>query len=231
MPQILLAIDTSGKDGFVALAEVMPGENNPKVVDAVPRVGGTFSAELVPQISALLAKHGYTKSDLAGFAVVSGPGSFTGLRIGLAVIKGLAEALEKPIAAVSLLEALARSASSTGRIRPVIDAGRSQLYVGDYELVSSRLDAPAHMQGERLLTRTQFLAEAAGELVVTADAALAEIMRAAGIKCELVAYPDSQRIARLGWQQIARGQITRPDALEANYVRRTDAELFSHPPR
>ena len=228
MPQFLLTLDTSGKNGFLALAEVLPGEN-PRVVVAVPRSGGTFSAELVPQISTLLAKHGFTKSDLAGFAVISGPGSFTGLRIGLAVIKGLAEALERPIAAVSLLEALARSASSAGRVLAVIDAGRSQLYGGDYELMGMGLGVPARKYSERLLTRDQFRVEAKGKLVVTAAAALAGVLITAGMKCEHVTYPDSQLIARLGWQQIERGQVTSPDALEANYVRCTDAEIFSHP--
>ena len=53
----------------------------------------------------MLEKHGYTKSDLEAFAVVTGPGSFTGLRVGLAAIIALAEALQKPIAAISMLEA------------------------------------------------------------------------------------------------------------------------------
>ena len=77
------------------------------VIEVVSLDGGTFSAQLVPQVAALLAKHGFGKQDIGGFAVVSGPGSFTGLRIGLAAIKALAEVLAKPIAAVSLLEAMA----------------------------------------------------------------------------------------------------------------------------
>ena len=90
---LILAADTSGKQGSIALAEC--GTGGCSVVEIVPLTGGTFSAQLVPQIAALLEKHGHSKSDLGGFAVASGPGSFTGLRVGLAAIKALAEVLEQ----------------------------------------------------------------------------------------------------------------------------------------
>src|SRR5277367_3198243 len=103
---LLLAVDTSGKNGSLALARALPGQSEIDVLEVVPLTGGAFSAQLVPQIAALLEKFGYTKRDLGAFAVVSGPGSFTGLRVGLAAIKALAEVLQKPIAAISLLEAV-----------------------------------------------------------------------------------------------------------------------------
>ncbi len=109
---LLLAADTSGKHGSIALARCGP-ESACEVIEVVPLEGGTFSAQLVPQIAALLTKHGFSKTDIGGFAVVSGPGSFTGIRVGLAAIKALAEVLEKPIAAVSLLEAIAVSGGVT----------------------------------------------------------------------------------------------------------------------
>src|SRR3989442_880873 len=87
-----------------------------EVIETVPLAGGTFSAQLVPQIAALLSKHGFKKEDIGAFAVVSGPGSFTGLRVGLAAIKALAEVLGKPIAAVSLLEAVSVAGQSHGRV-------------------------------------------------------------------------------------------------------------------
>lgn len=238
---LLLATDTSGKNGSVALARATPGRGKVDVVEVDPLAGGTFSAQLVPEIAALLAKHGCTKSDLAAFAVVSGPGSFTGLRVGLAAIKALAEVLQKPIAAISLLEAVAWSSRTRGRILAVLDAGRHEIYAGDYE---RRDDAgadevrgdqesgpPLHMHSERLLTRDEIFAEAKGKLVVTPDAALAEALGAAGVQCERINYPDSGVIARLGWEHIERGQTVRPEDLEANYIRRSDAEIFSQPRR
>lgn len=235
---LLLATDTSGKNGSVALARVTPGRSEIELVDVVPLAGGTFSAQLVPQIAALLAKHGYSKSDLGAFAVVSGPGSFTGLRVGLAAIKALADALQKPVAAVSLLEAVAWSSQTRGRVLTALSAGRNEFYVGDYELVddtrcddteTARRNGPLLVHSERLLTRDELLAEAKDRCVVTPDAALAEILCAAGVLCERVDYPDSGVIARLGWQHIHRGQTVGPDELEANYIRRSDAEIFSQP--
>src|SRR6266513_756413 len=121
---LLLAVDTSGKNGSMALARVTAGGNTVEIVEEVALAGGTFSAQLVPQTASLHEKHGYSKGDLTGFAVVSGPGSFTGLRVGLAAIKAMAEILRKPIAAVSLLEAVARGATEARRLFSILDAGR-----------------------------------------------------------------------------------------------------------
>ena len=227
MPLLLLAIDTSGKNGSITLARVTAGRPEVEIVETVPLAGGTFSAQLIPQISALLEKHGYSKKDLAAFAAVSGPGSFTGLRVGLAAIKALAEILRKPIAAVSVLDAIAQSGRSCGRVLAVLDAGRNEVYAGDYEI--SREQGPPRMHRECLLGREEFLTEAKGNQVVTPDAALAEFLQAAGIQCEHIAHPGSAAVARLGWQRIERGETVRPEDLEANYIRRSDAEIFSPP--
>src|SRR6202795_2249783 len=174
---LLLAIDTSGKNGSIALARVSPGQSGIETLEVVSLDGGAFSAQLVPQIAKLLDKHGCSKNDLAAFAVVSGPGSFTGLRVGLAAIKALAEALKKPIAAVSILEAIACRTPSYGRVLAVLDAGRTDVYVGDYEIKPDNRSI-VQMHSERLLTREKFLAEArAADLnsktIVTPDSSLA----------------------------------------------------------
>src|SRR5208282_3822508 len=107
---LLLAIDTSGKQGSIALA--LAGDRSGdgedvEVIEIAPLAGGTFSAQLIPQVAELLSSNGFTKDAIGALAVVSGPGSFTGLRIGLAAAKALAEAFGKPIAALSLLEVCA----------------------------------------------------------------------------------------------------------------------------
>src|SRR5271166_4122897 len=127
---LLLVIDTSGKHGSVALVRAgeSSGKNDVEVVETVPLSGGTFSAQLVPQIAALLETHGFRKTDIGAFIVASGPGSFTGLRVGLAAIKALAEILQKPIAAVSLLEVVALASRKDGCVVAVLDAGRGDIY-------------------------------------------------------------------------------------------------------
>lgn len=220
---LILAADTSGKFGSIALAECGPGPEC-RTIEIVPLVGGTFSAQLVPQIAALLAKHRFTKQDIGGFAVASGPGSFTGLRVGLAAIKALAEVLEKPIAAVSLLECVARSATTSGKVLAALDAGRGEIYLGEYEIREQ-----AELLGERLVSREEFLAAGEGQRILTPEAAILELGQAAGLRMDEVARPQSDAVARLGWERIQAGTTVSPEELEANYIRRSDAEIFAKP--
>jgi tRNA threonylcarbamoyladenosine biosynthesis protein TsaB len=217
---ILLAIDTSGKDGGITLARVAEAEDI-IALETVALEGGTFSAQLVPQIAGLLAKHGSTKNDIGAFAVASGPGSFTGLRVGLAAVKALAEILVQPVAAVSRLEVLARSAQGNGRVWSALDAGRGELYIGEYDFDEGRL------LDERLEPQAEFLAKVPGAKLVTPERALAEAARIAGVDVEEVARAGSEAIARLGWEKIQRGQVVSPEMLEANYIRRSDAEIIA----
>ena len=232
---LLLAVDTSGKQGSIALARCVTGESC-TVLEVIALSGGAFSAQLVPQIAALLEKHGYSKADLGALAAVTGPGSFTGLRVGLAAVKGLAEALQKPIVPVSRLEAVARSGAGSGRVLAILDAGRGDAYVGDYE-VDMNSSTHSRMFSERLMSREELLAEAAtaanGMVIVTPDVALAEVVRAAGIQVQQIDIdgPNAGVIARIGWDHLDSGNTVDPDQLEANYIRRSDAEIFSKPVR
>src|SRR5436853_2111066 len=105
---LVLGVDTAGRNGGVVLARV-EGEAF-AVVGERALVGGSYSAELMPAIASLLAERKLALGDVDAYAVASGPGSFTGLRVGLATVKGLADVLRKPIATVTVLEALATSA-------------------------------------------------------------------------------------------------------------------------
>jgi tRNA threonylcarbamoyladenosine biosynthesis protein TsaB len=218
---LLLAVDTSGKHGSIALARCGPSDSC-EVVEVSALAGGTFSAELVPQIATVLEKHGFSKADIGALAVVSGPGSFTGLRIGLAVIKALADALGKPIAAVSLLEALA-SKGLRGRVLSALDAGRNEVFLGEYEVGSTG----TQLIREYLLTRDEWLDSASEELIVTVDHAIAEAARVKGLHVVEVERPRSDVIAQLGWRKIVTGETVPPEALEANYIGRSEAELFA----
>jgi len=219
---LVLAVDTSGKPGSIALARGH-ADGACDVMEVVPLAGGTFSAQLVPQIASLLAKHGFTKKDIGAFAVASGPGSFTGLRVGLAAIKALAEVLAKPIAAVSLLEAAAVAGRIEGKVVAALDAGRGEIYVGEYDVAGDS----AALTGERLLTTSEFVSDMKAQTVVTPDLRLANITAAAGMTVATIAPISAAAIACLGWRKLRAGSVVPPEQLDANYIRRSDAEIFA----
>ena len=218
---LLLATDTSGKFGSLALAQCDP-DGACRVLEVVSIEGGTFSAQLIPQLAALLARHRFDHHQIDAFAAASGPGSFTGLRVGLAAIKAMAEVSGKPIAAVSVLEAVAMMGASRGRVMAALDAGRGEIYSGEYEL-----SGQPRKISERVLTPEQFLAEAKALPIVTPVKTITDLARSAGLQVEQISAPDAGDIARLGWQKLQRGDTISPEDLDANYVRRSDAEIFA----
>jgi tRNA threonylcarbamoyladenosine biosynthesis protein TsaB len=222
---LLLAIDTSGKQGSIALAragEPTADGGDFEVIEIAPLAGGTFSAQLIPQIAELLSSNGFVKNDMGALAVASGPGSFTGLRIGLAAVKALAEVLGKPIAAVSLLEVCAVNSGAQGKIMAALDAGRSEIYVGEYEIPGTAGQIPR----ERILSKTEFLSQAKGWTVVTPDSGLAGAAGTAGLSVSALEPISAANVARLGWRKIQSGETVTAAQLEANYIRRTDAEML-----
>jgi tRNA threonylcarbamoyladenosine biosynthesis protein TsaB len=224
---LILAIDTSGQSGGITLAEADGGSF--RLVESAAIAGGTFSAQLIPTLAALLKKHGYGVKDLGGFAAASGPGSFTGLRVGLSAIKGLAETLHKPIATVSVLEALASLADGAGKIAAAMDAGRKEVFLGLYEARGENSDRTWTMQREELLTEQDFLASLGTErpaAIITSDAALAELASSTHSAVVVVTPPGSEVIARIGAGKLLAGDTVSVEALDANYLRRSDAEIF-----
>jgi len=217
---VILAVDTSGKNGSLALVR-FEGEIG-RTLELLLLEGGAFSAQLIPQISALLVKQSLSKHQIDGFAVVSGPGSFTGLRVGLAAIKASAEILQKPIAAVSLLEVVARAAGTRGRMIAVLDAGRDDVYVGAYEFGADQACDPK----EELLRIDELRAKVAGRAVITPDQTLADRLQADGLKVTLIPHPRADAVAGLGFEKIRNGEVVSPEALDATYIRRTDAEIM-----
>jgi tRNA threonylcarbamoyladenosine biosynthesis protein TsaB len=217
---LILAVDTSGKNGSLALARFNEGAE--QILQLVPIEGGTFSAQLIPQITALLETCGLSKQDIDGFAVVSGPGSFTGLRVGLAVIKGLAEVLQKPIAAVSLLEAIARGeAQMDGRVIAALDAGRGEVYVGRFEFQGNSLRSAQ----EEVRTLASVAEEVDGYRIVTPDSKLADAFTRANLKIRVSAQPRADVVARLGYEQMRLGNTLSPESLDASYIRSSGAEM------
>ena len=223
---LILAIDTSGRHGSVALCRG-DGESFDGL-QLTDLEGGTYSARLMPTIAALLEQSHFDKKDIDGFVVVSGPGSFTGLRVGLATVKGLCEVSQKPLATVSMLEAVAIARGKAGQnVTAVLDAGRGEVYVGEYQVATN----DASLVREHITKLAEFAAEAknpAGELL-TPDASVADQLLAAGIKVRLVDPVQADEIGRIGLRKLLAGDVADIASVDVNYIRRSDAEIFSAP--
>ena len=124
---ICLAIDVSGRAMSAALAEASPAGPRCKGQSCLD-TGKNHSLALLPMVDSLLENCGIKLSDVDGFAVTVGPGSFTGLRIGLATVKAWCDALDKPAIAVGSTDAMARAIDRPGLVCPVFDARRSEVY-------------------------------------------------------------------------------------------------------
>ena len=219
---LLLVVDTSDKEGSIALAQGQD-DGSCDVIESAQLAGGMFSAQLVPQVAALLSKHHFNKRQIDGFIAVSGPGSFTGLRVGLAAIKGLAEVLGKRIVTVSLLEVLAIAGGVNGTVTAVLDAGRGEAYLGSYQVENSI----ATLVSESLVPRSVVLDSAGFSTIVTSDKTVTETLHAKNLRFVKKDRPAIDAVARLGLQKLVAGETISPEDLEANYIGRSDSQMFS----
>ena len=222
---VVLALDTSGRHGGVALCR--GDARNFELLGLSSLEGGTYSARLIPAISDLLDSTGLTKSQIDGLVVVDGPGSFTGLRVGLSTVKALCEILQRPLATVSMLEALAITYGNEGEtVTAVLDAGRGEVYVGEYRVggEGASLVEQSIEKLEVFVKRTQSIQSR----MVTTFPELAGAL-AASLAMATVDALEADDIARIGLRKLLAGETADPRTLDANYIRRSDAELFSLP--
>jgi tRNA threonylcarbamoyladenosine biosynthesis protein TsaB len=217
---LILAADTTHEFGGLALTR---GEE--MLEEAPLHSPSGFAHVLFGHLSGLLERRGVRVEEIDCFAAASGPGSFTGVRVGLAFVKGLADALGKPAAAVSNLRAMA-SFGSTPLRATVLVARRGEIYCAVYD-GAGRLVSPEVVM--KLTAWIERLPE--GELeFVSSDPALPGAALA-GTRFEgarVVTAPRAMagavaKIALAAWD---RGEVGDAAALDANYVRRSDAELF-----
>jgi tRNA threonylcarbamoyladenosine biosynthesis protein TsaB len=221
VPMLTLALDTTSRHGSLALAR------GGSILEAVAvEAPDGFAQILYQQIDALLARHGLKLADIDCYAAASGPGSFTGIRVGLTAVKALAEVHAKPLVAVSNLLALASQAE--GRYRaPVIDARRGEVFAAVYD---ERLRPVVE---EAAIGWPVFLSSLAGKDVtfIAHSTAIFEPAGAAAMpqsspwRFTSPHEPLAAAVARLAAARCAAGQTDRPETVDANYVRRTDAEL------
>ncbi len=217
---MILAIDTTSDFGSLALLR-SPGE-----VDEIPlHSPDGFAHILFDHLAIVLERNGIAMRDIECFAAASGPGSFTGVRVGLAAVKGLAEATGRPAVAVSTLRALASFGSRPLRA-VLLDARRGQVYAAVYnedlrivspEVVTALPDWIRGLPGGDL----EFIAmePAAFQSALTG----ARFQNAPVRTAPRYLAAAAARIAASEWKH---GAAQDAAALDANYVRRSDAELF-----
>jgi len=189
--------------------------------------GGTYSARLMPCIADLLQQAGLSKTQLDGIVVVDGPGSFTGLRVGLSTVKGLCEVLQKPLAVVSMLEALALTYGRDGdTVISVLDAGRGEVYVGEYEVRGGR----AELREQSIVKLDEFVKQLP-QLKNRVFSPFSKISAQGKAMVTQTEPLQADAVGRIGLKKLLAGNTVDPATLDANYIRRSDAELFSLPKR
>jgi tRNA threonylcarbamoyladenosine biosynthesis protein TsaB len=225
---LILALDTSSPAGSLAILR------DEKVIGVVSTwAEETYSARMFRHLDFLLRELSLELKQFDLFAVAAGPGSFTGLRVGLTAAKGWAEVYKKPAAGVSGLEAIAAQAHSTAPLLiPILDARRGQIYFGFYRRGSEGLA----LEGEEcVMTPSEFLetlhARAADSefTIVTPEPEIISKQLSQSEKhvapVEQVSSVLAPLIGQIGYQRSKQGKLSDSLTLNANYVRRTDAEL------
>lgn len=204
-----LLIHTAGAEGSVALASEVA------VVASEVLPGRSSSEHLVPVMRRMMEAAGWKLADLTAVVVVDGPGSFTGVRVGLSAAKGLCEAGGVPLIAVSRLALLAAAIESEGHA--VLDAGRSEFYYGEY--VGQRKVREA-------LLRADEVPEAVGNgRVVVCEGKVAEAF--AKLNPLVMQEPLAEAALPFAVERARDGSFDDVATKDANYLRRTDLEIFS----
>ena len=215
---LLLAIDTCGPSGSVALGRFHDGAI--QILGQIELEGRSYSATLVAAVAELLAQSHIELSSIAAIVAVNGPGSFTGVRVGLSAVKGLAEPAQISVVAVSRLEVLAWK---SGVHSAAIDAHRHEVFL--------RLDSPPSAVRE-LLAGSADLANLAPPLrIAVCDDAAATLLSAAWPDTELVRVPapTAAYALQLCAPRFAAGKRADLALLDGHYLRRSDAEIFGEP--
>jgi tRNA threonylcarbamoyladenosine biosynthesis protein TsaB len=217
----ILAIDTCGPSGSVALGRL--AGRDLEILGQVELEGRTYSATLVAAVRDLLVSAGAGLHELGGIVAVNGPGSFTGVRVGLSAVKGLAEAglagaHEIPVVALSRLLVLSRKA---GVPSAALDAHRGELFL--------RLERTGNDPAELLAGSAELAAVQPPPLrIAVCDDRAAEMLSLAWPATHLVQGPppNASDALRLGESSLVAGVSIDLALLDGHYLRRSDAEIF-----
>ena len=212
----LLLIDTCGTEGTIALADTAVA--CPIVATAL-LPGRSASERLVPEVRGLLEAQRWTLGELAAIVVVHGPGSFTGVRVGLSAAKGLSEASGVKLVAISRLAVLAalgcvnRKMPEQASIHVALDAGRGEFYYGCYQEDLCLTEA--------LLTREELEQALGSARLVVCETRIEQAL------LTIVPEPRAQDALRIAIDRVNAQSFDDAAVIDANYLRRIDAHLFA----
>jgi tRNA threonylcarbamoyladenosine biosynthesis protein TsaB len=209
-------VDTCGPAGSVALGRIT--EESVRILGQKELAGRTYSATLVTAVGELLNKHGARLHDLCAIVIVNGPGSFTGVRVGVSAVKGLAESATIPVVAVSRLAVLAWK---VGAHSAALDAHRHEVFLRlsvTSEGAEETLAGAAELQEIRLPQGLIAVCDDGSTALLSSVWPEAELMRAEA--------PTASDAIGLAAPRIAAGDFVDLALLDGHYLRRSDAEIF-----
>jgi len=228
---LTLAVDTSGLTASCAVVE-----DGKVIAEVSTKHGKTHSQKILPMIKTTLSMLDREMKDVDLFASSIGPGSFTGLRIGVVTIKGLAYSLKKPAYGVPTLDALAYSMPDfNGIISPMLDARNNQVFTAFYRKLNGRLEKLSPDSGITIKDWIDKAGEFNEDIMVLGDAAdlhLPRLKEIFGNKifCPQLAmtYPRGSAIALLAEEAYYNNDVLTAYELEPFYLRKSQAERLKN---
>ncbi len=221
----LLGLDSSTPKGSVALLE-----NTQILAEAVVDESSTYSNKLLALVDRVLSQSGTSLNEVDGWCVTTGPGSFTGLRVGVSLIKGLVLATEKPFVGIDTLEAVAPLAGPvTQPVCTILDARKKEVYAAFFLYRDGRM----HRQGPDVAVLPEQLCEEVEEPTVFLGSGLAPygelLKRKLGSRYLLPENPPQETVAasavRLAQRDFHLKKSFNLNQLTIKYVRKSEAEL------
>lgn len=222
----ILALETSAKSVSCAVVE-----NGAPLASAYQCTGLTHSRTLLPMVDAMLKNADLTIDDMDAIAIAAGPGSFTGLRIGIAAVKGLAWAADKPCLGISTLEAMAENiAHLNGLVVGAMDARRAQVYNAVFEAKGGVL---TRLTPDRAISLEDLCAQLTGKdqpITVLGDGGMLcqRYLTKHGVKCSLapaaLLYQNAVGVGLAAERAYARGETVSAQELLPVYLRPAQAE-------
>ncbi len=238
---VILAIETATRAGSVAVSR-----GDQILSCATGDSSSSHSTDLIENVDRILRAAGLQLGDVDLFAAAIGPGSFTGLRIGLATVKSLAVSMNKKCVGVSSLSAVAHAAGESGRTVAMLPAGRGEVFAQMFSVIGNdvtSLDEAMHISPQMMLSKYGSYSRMiwAGEGAQTQ----LELLRAEAARRGIQFGPETEvngrgwsvapgnekiagSVAQLAWREYRAGRIFAPENLRANYVRPSDAEMKVH---